>query len=472
MAADKPVDIPGAVSQNGQSASPFAEIGTTGLKRFGGDIAEEFDPNLRGIRGVRVYDEMRRNDPDIGAILYAIQHIALAATWAVEPASDDPADEDAAEFLRTVLFEDMSHSWRDFVVDMMTSNIYGWAYFELVFKQRLGMVSDPPSLYDDGRIGLRKLGLRGQESLMRWEFDEHGGIRGLWQRSAPDWKSVFVPIEKAVLVRTSKEKNNPEGISLLRNAYRPYYTKVNIEEIEVIGAERDMTGVLKIYLPQNADDEDKRKAQEMGERYRADDQTYFLLQRSGPDPQQQWDVDVIGSGGTGKVDTDKTIMRSSVQITRSVLAQFLTLGQGKSGGSFALGRTQKDLFHLAVKGLLDTHTETINRFLVRKIFALNEFQGITGLPKVTHSDLGDVDLSQLSEFLAVVGNLGLIIPTPEVIEHLHKRAGLPAPPVDQFEESVFKPVPEPEDDEDIDDDAPKPERIPTTMREWGRRYLR
>ena len=36
------------------SPVPFAEIGSTGLKRFGGEVQEEFDPNLRGIRGVRV----------------------------------------------------------------------------------------------------------------------------------------------------------------------------------------------------------------------------------------------------------------------------------------------------------------------------------------------------------------------------------------------------------------------------------
>src|SRR3972149_1953308 len=82
-----PEDIPTqqqlGVSANGDSpGSPFAEVGTTGLKRFGGEVQEEFDPNLRGVRGVRVYDEMRRNDPDIGAILSAILHVALGSTWA------------------------------------------------------------------------------------------------------------------------------------------------------------------------------------------------------------------------------------------------------------------------------------------------------------------------------------------------------------------------------------------------------
>ena len=403
--------------------SPFAEIGTTGLKRFSGEVQEEFDPNLRGIRGVRVFDEMRRNDPDVGAVLFAISHVALASTWEVEPASDAQPDLDAAEFVRECLFKDMSHSWRDWVVDAMTSNTFGWAMFELVFKQRLGLDAPVPSRYTDGRIGLRKIALRGQETLARWIFDEHGGIQGMIQRSPPGYQEVPIPISKSMLVRTSHEKNNPEGISLLRNAYRPYYIKTNMEEIEVIGAERDMTGVLKIMLPANATPADHTKARDMGERYRVDDQTYFLLQRFGPNPHEQWDVDVVKTPGQKVVDTDKTITRCSTLIMRSVLAQFLTLGQGRTG-SFALATSQRDLWHLAVKGRLDTLEDEINLYLIPKLFALNEFPGMTGLPVMRHSDPGELDIEKLTPFIRVLGELGILKPTAANVEYLHERAGL------------------------------------------------
>ena len=70
---------------------------------------------------------MRRNDPDIGSILFAILHIALGSTWTIEAASQDEPDIAAADFLREVLFEDMSHSWREFITDALTSNAFGWA---------------------------------------------------------------------------------------------------------------------------------------------------------------------------------------------------------------------------------------------------------------------------------------------------------------------------------------------------------
>jgi len=422
------------VSENGRRQAddppvPYAEIGTTGLKRFGGEVQEEFDPNLRGLRGVRVFDEMRRNDPDVGAILFAILHVALASTWSVLPASDSSSDKEAAEWLTGVLFEDMSHSWRDFVVDAMTSNAFGWAWFEIVYKQRLGAEFEPMSKFDDGRIGIKKLALRGQETLEKWVFDPGGGVKAMQQRAHTSPDTATIPIEKSLLVRTSSEKNNPEGFSLLRTAYRPYFIKTNMEEIEVIGAERDMTGVLKIMLPANAQDTDFNKARDMGERYRLDDQTYFTLQQFGKEKHEGWDVDTISSPGNKVVDTDKTIMRCSAQIMRSVLASWLTLGQGRTG-SFALADAQKSLWTLSVGGRLDTFAEEVNRFVVAKLFALNNFPGITKAPTLVHSDPGEVDLKDLTPLLRVLGELGLLDPSQETLERLAERASLPKPSPD------------------------------------------
>ena len=448
-----------------------AEIGSTGLKRFGGSVQEEFEPTLQGKRGVEVFEEMRRNDPDAGALIFALTHMALQAEWSVEAASEEQADVDAKEFLETVM-EDMSHTWRDFIIDAMTSNIYGWAYFEIVFKQRLGPTGDPGSRNDDGRVGIRKIAIRGQESLDEWQFGKDGGLEGMWQSAAPEFKRVFLPIEKCLLVRTSREKNNPEGYSLLRNAYRPYYLKKNLEEIEVIGAERDMTGVLVITLPANATDEDFDTAREIGERYKVDDQAYILLQNHGPEAHENWHVDTVKSPGAKVVNVGEAITRNSVLMARSILAQFLTLGQGQVG-SYALSSTHMDLFHLAVKGRLDTFQDELNAFLVPKVFQLNEFPGRSQLPKIVHSDLGDIDLATLAQFLTAANGAGLLDVTPEVIEHIHKRAGLPAPSADLLDEppEVIDDEVTDEDEEDLDFDAVAA-RAPKTMREWGRRYLR
>ena len=47
-------------------------LGVTGLNRQGGLINEEWLKQLEGTKGVKIYTEMKDNDPVIGAILYAI----------------------------------------------------------------------------------------------------------------------------------------------------------------------------------------------------------------------------------------------------------------------------------------------------------------------------------------------------------------------------------------------------------------
>ena len=65
-------------------------IGSTGLKQFAGLVDEEWLYKLKGSLGVRVYTEMRDNDPIIGAIIYAIEALAKQADWRIEPAKRKP----------------------------------------------------------------------------------------------------------------------------------------------------------------------------------------------------------------------------------------------------------------------------------------------------------------------------------------------------------------------------------------------
>ena len=71
------------------------ETGRVGIKRYGGIIYEEFLPELRGIKGVRVYQEMADNDDVVGAILFAIKMLIRQAQWSVQPASNDDSQESA-----------------------------------------------------------------------------------------------------------------------------------------------------------------------------------------------------------------------------------------------------------------------------------------------------------------------------------------------------------------------------------------
>lgn len=412
------------------------EVGSSGLRRFSGYVQDDFDPQLNGFKAAAAYDEMRRNDPDVAAVLSAIEYVIHSIDWTVAPGGTAQADIDAANFLRECM-EDMNLSWHDFISDICSMFPFGWAMFELVWKQRNGSLpaeGEIDSLYNDGRIGWGKVALRGQESLSRWEFDEKGEIKGMHQRviwsdtrgKAPH--DVFIPIEKCVLFRVKREKNNPEGWSILRPAYRPYFIKKNIEEIEVQGAEKDMVGTLTIRLPANADSDDKEVAMRILEDYHSGDQTGLLLPRTVNDPELtdlDWQAELLKSPGSKMVDTDKIINRCSVMITRTSLAQFLTLGQNKAGGSRALGESMMDLFQVSVNGHLDNIEGTINRFMVRRLFEMNEFPGMTRMPTIQHGNTGEMTLKDLIDSVTKLHNTGFPLNDPDAVNAVRKKLGFP-----------------------------------------------
>ncbi|MGG1598484.1 phage portal protein family protein [Paenibacillus naphthalenovorans] len=405
----------------------FSEVGRTGLKRWGGRIHEEFLPELSGMNAIRVYREMRENDPVVGAIMFAIEMLMRQVSWRVDPVSQNNADLEAAEFLESCL-EDMSQTWGDTISEILSFLVYGWSFHETVYKRRLGESRDPTknSKHKDGRIGWRKLPIRAQETLMEWEFDESGGVQAMRQQPPPDFISRTIPMDKALLFRTRTEKGNPEGRSILRNAYRPWYFKRRIEEIEGIGIERDLAGLPVLTPPQDLniwDDQDpdmvllRREAEEMVQGVRRD-------QMEGVVKPNGWEFSLLSTGGRRQIDVGAVIERYDRRIAMTVLADFILLGHEKVG-SFALASSKTDLFGVALGAWLDSIAAVFNRYAIPRLFALNPGLPQEYLPQLKHGDIESPDLKELGAFIKDMTGVGVIIPDPELESYVRQVAHLP-----------------------------------------------
>jgi hypothetical protein len=64
-----------------RSIDPFSEVGTTGLRQFGGYVLEEWLAQLAGRKAAWAYREMLDNDPVIGAIMFAITGMMRKVEW-------------------------------------------------------------------------------------------------------------------------------------------------------------------------------------------------------------------------------------------------------------------------------------------------------------------------------------------------------------------------------------------------------
>lgn len=197
----------------------FREVGQTGLRQYGGWVREEFLPQLLGRQAARVYREMQDNDATIGSMLFAITQTMRKIKWRVKPADDSAEALAEAQFADSLRF-DMSSTWEDFIVEALSMLAYGFSAHEIVYKHRNGRheQSGPyddiaTSLFDDGRIGIRKLPIRSQDTVIKWFFGPNGSIEGLTQQPF-NGPINHIPIEKLLLFRPTSHKGNPEGRAL------------------------------------------------------------------------------------------------------------------------------------------------------------------------------------------------------------------------------------------------------------------
>jgi hypothetical protein len=413
----------------------FVEFGTTGLNRWGTNVSEEFLSQLRWPQAAKVYQEMSDNDPTIGAILYMIKQIVRRATWKAEAASDSPEDKAAAEFLEQCM-NDMSTGWNDTISEILSYFVYGWSFHEIVYKVRRGPHQKDAryrSKYNDGRIGWRKIPIRSQHTLYGWEFDdEDGGVLGMWQQGPPDFKMRYIPLEKGLLFRTEIARDNPEGRSLLRNCYRPWYFKKRIEEIEGVGIERDLAGLPVLIPPENVDIWDPDNP--VAVRYRAQaENTVKSVRRDKSEGlviPHGWDFKLMSTGGSRQFDTNEIINRYDHRIAITMLADIVMMG-GDKVGSFALGEVKKSLLSASIEAQTTNIAEIFNKYAIPKLFRYNTFN-ITEYPRIVCSEIEVPSLKELGDFFRATGMK--IDDDFELMNFLREVASMPEVSEKQFQE--------------------------------------
>ena len=414
------------------------ELGRIGQLRSGihgknNIFMEEFLPELQGLKGVHVYTEMVDNDATIGGVWFAIEMLMRNTDFYVEPGGESAKDKEAAEFIESCM-NDMEETWPEFLSECLSFLPYGWSYHEIVYKRRSGKTSSPitNSKYSDGLIGWRKLPIRAQDTLFGWEYkDGTDELIGMTQQPPPDFEMVTIPIQKALHFKTRSRKNNPEGRSIFRTAYRAWYMKKRLEEIEGYGMERDLAGFPVLYAPAGVnifaeDDPEMVKmlayAQSLVSGIRRDALEGVVLQ-GGTTELPGWKLELLASSGKRQFDTNAIIERWDKRIATTVLADFIMLGQ-QQVGSFALADSKTKIFALAIGAYLEVICEVFNNQAIPRLIDMNgeHFKGITDYPKMTHGDIEDVDLTNFATYLEKMVGIGVLAPDEE-LEKLVRRVG-------------------------------------------------
>lgn len=428
-----------------KTSQRYKEIGTSGVQIFNGIITgEEYNYNLMGRNALRTWDEMRKSDAQVKMSLKVVQEPVKALSYHVQPASDDAKDVEVADFVSANLFEVLR--WKTTLGEILTHLPMGFAVFEKVFA--FGPINGTDRIY------MSKFAFRKQTSIAKWEAGD--GVPGICQYGRAG-ELIPIPLPKIVTFTNEQEGDNYEGVSILRAAYKHWYYKDKLYQIDAIGHERQALGVVKIKHPKNASNAQIKTAENAARALRANEEA-FMKEPEG------WEIEFMDMKAGSLKDTEPSINHHNRQIPVNVLAGFMDLGATTGSGSRAVGETQLKVFEYSIKFVADYITDTINRYVVKELVDLNF--NVTEYPTLVAGEVSGESLTELATALKNLIDAGAIVPTDEDEAYLRGILGLPERPEsddaseddDKPNSKSKKPADAPDEDEEdgeVDDDDAK-----------------
>jgi phage gp29-like protein len=381
-----------------------SEIGGSGtwISPGGFISGEEYNRNLIGRFGLQNYDIMGRSDGTIHAALQVCKNPIVAAHWSFKPASQDPIDMEANDFLNREFFN-RAVDFYAVMEEGLTCLDFGHAVDEICYE--------PTTFNNQFRWGLQKLASRKQNSILSWQMsDDKPGIRQL----LPFGPLKDIPMQKLVIFTNEKRGENYEGISMLRFAYKHWYLKDKLELMNAVALERMAIGVPIIRKGQTkngptnltVDPTAVEALKDALRQLRANEESY-LEEPIGVL------VEMLDMKGHTTKDVLPTITYEDTQVLLSVLAQFLGLGVNGNSGARALSQDHSKLFLKALEAVARVMQRGFQS-VANRLTDLNYSNLPNGYPKLTFDNLDDDDVAIVSTALSAMVTAGVITPGVEV----------------------------------------------------------
>lgn len=421
-------------------------LGVAGANTHNGNIrGDEFLPELRGKKAIRKFREMRDNDSTIGAVMYATEQVLRDVDLKVYACNDTPEAQKEAEFVQSVL-DDMDHTLDDHMAEALSCLSYGFAWFEVVYKRRVGPTQSSDkkrSKYTDGRMGVRKIAMRAPWTISRFDVDQQtGDVNGIYQDVGYSASKNYIPTRKSLYYRTTSLNGDPSGRSILRNAYTSYEYLNNLQAIEAIAVERELAGIPVARIPSEYLSSDatssqvafKNNLEQILRDVKFNEQGYIITpsdtypdKDGSPTNIRLVDVELMSSSGSRNIDIDPIVKRYQHDIARSVLSEFLMLGS--QGGSYALSKSKTDLFLRALESYVQQIVDVLNKQLVERLWELNGLD-YSLMPTIKAGDVAPHDLREIAGFLRNLNGADINVSDhPEVIQNLMDIAELNYDPI-------------------------------------------
>ena len=290
-------------------------------------------------------------DPTVTGSLLMYTQLCRMSDWGVQQAlptkfttneegtERTPVDWDAVEAERYKVFleeniKDMEGSMGDLVAQAFDKLVHGFNVTVPVYKYRMGPDQENPKLrsrYDDKAIGWQYF--KPIDPYSVFEFDTprgegYYGLKGILQQTISGYEK-YVPRNRFMLFRSNPKNDSPTGESLLRGVIEPWEQKNKASDIELVGLERNLEGIMVIdtpsaYMSAGATQDQKNVVQylkKVGTQTKLNNQTYILRPSDRDDNGNRLiDFELMSNSGTTRPEAARTIIEAKERLKYRAVA--------------------------------------------------------------------------------------------------------------------------------------------------------
>ena len=377
------------------------------LQALGEDYNEDFT--------IDQIDKMVKGDGQVFAVWNAISLAIQQADWDMVPFSEDKKDKDIADFLEKMI----RPMWPAVLTQVLNYILYGFMLFEPIYE------------IVDGKVVWSRLAPRLPWTVQEW-IPGDGYLKGIvqyaWDYKSKNYKEFKIPGSKLLRFTNRQSGFNFEGESILRGAFKHWHHKNTLYNIMIIRHERYGVGVPVGTLDSMATDAQMSALGESMKNMRSNELGYLLLPR-GSDIDKCVKILVPEGGDAGSTGLIEAVEHHNVQIARSVLAQFINLGDTKTGAR-AVSEDMSSLFMMSLGSVVKQISQTVS---------FGHFGENEGLKYLVDVNFGEVEgypvwkcekikKDNSSAILATIAQLvqsGALIHDESLEKHTRRLVGVP-----------------------------------------------
>lgn len=385
----------------------------SGQNRAGTYLPDDYNPNLDGKEGWKIYDMMYSSDTKIQQIFNLYTKPILQNKYYIY---DNGAPEEQVKFFNEMFFDDI--------------NIYE-IFNEALFMFQYGQRFIYYSLYKDFESDLVKIRLmKAIPYTVIDDFDfnsETGKFQGIIVKgyTGSEIKEIYFSVNELLMFFWNKRAEKPFGESMFRALYKNWKYKDLLLRYDTIRHERSGAGIVvvekyrKDRLGKKTDFELDREAKKIGTNLRIGEMSYVDYYAD------EMKVNLLTTQGQGSQPL-QSVKYHDQEMNNALLANFMNLGQ-YNVGSFAAGKIQEEPYLNFLNSATEVLLQPFNE-LIKKITILN-WGKQERYVKISYQDFNKNRLNSIQNNLLDYVSAGIITP-----EYLGQMLRLPENEIQKIKE--------------------------------------